>query len=70
MEQTRDASLQSAYDAKFRSFVLRVSVLQVLLQEEPLDYDTIDAANTEVQKAHVAYNQARDAFAHSLDIRV
>ena len=66
MNQGKNISLQGAYEAKFRSFVIRVSALQMLMEDEPQNHEDIEAAWTEVETARIEYNHARDAFARSM----
>ena len=66
----KDTSLRGKYDEKFRSFVVHVSAMQILMEAEPRDPTAIDAATNEAHTAHVAYSQARDAFARSLAVGV
>jgi hypothetical protein len=66
LNQGKNISLQGAYETKFRSFVLRVSALQILMEDEPQNHEDIEAASTEVETARVEYNRARDAFARSV----
>ena len=60
------ASLEVAYRAAFEDFSRQAKRVQSLAERRAGDYKTFETALVQLEKAHLAYKEARDAFVRSL----
>ena len=60
------ASVEEDYRYAFEDFSRKAERVQFLTEHPTGDRKTFEAALVELEKAHLAYNQARDAFVQSL----
>src|SRR5580692_11874628 len=59
-------SLEGAYRSAFEDFSSKAQQVQLLTEHPTGDRKAFETALLELEKAHLAYNQARDAFVRSL----
>ena len=59
-------SLDSAYRSAFEDFSRKAQRIQSLTENPTGDRKAFETALLELEKAHLAYNDARDAFVRSL----
>lgn len=59
-------SVEDEYRSAFEDFSQRAQRVQYLTEHPSGDRKAFEAALLELEKAHLAYNQARDAFVRSL----
>ncbi len=59
-------SLEVAYRAAFEHFSRQAKRVQFLTERQADDHKAFETALVELEKAHLAYKEARDAFVRSL----
>jgi hypothetical protein len=59
-------SSESEYRSAFEDFSHKAQRVQILMEHPGGDQEALEAALLELEKAHIAYDQARDAFVESL----
>jgi hypothetical protein len=59
---TRTVEVEAEYRNTFEEFSRRAERMQHLAAQRNIDRKAFETALLELEKAHVAYNQARDAF--------
>jgi hypothetical protein len=62
----RTREIEAEYRQAFENFSRKAERVQSLSAQPSTDGQTFDAALVELERAHLAYNQARDAFLRSL----
>jgi hypothetical protein len=60
------ASVQDEYRSAFENFSRKAQNIQFLTEHPSGDRKAFETALLELEKAHLAYNQARDVFVRSL----
>jgi hypothetical protein len=60
------ASVEVEYRSAFEDFSRKAQQVQSLMEHPTGDRKALETALLELEKAHLAYNQARDAFVSSL----
>jgi hypothetical protein len=63
---TRVLEVEAEYRDTFEDFSRKAQRVQSLAAQQHTDGEAFEAALFELEKAHLAYNQARDAFLRSL----
>ena len=63
---TRIRELEAEYRAAFENFSRKADRVQALSAQASTDGQTFEAALLDLERAHLAYNQARDEFLRSL----
>jgi hypothetical protein len=61
-----EASVEVEYRSAFEDFSRTAQLVQFLTENPSGDREAFEGALLELEKAHLAYNQARDAFVRSL----
>jgi|ERR1700733_7142299 len=60
------ASVEVEYRSAFEDFSRKAQQVQLLTEHPTGDRNAFEAALLELEKAHLAYNEARDAFVRSM----
>jgi hypothetical protein len=60
------ASIEGEYRSAFEDFSRKAQRVQALTENPTGDRNAFETALLELEKAHLAYNEARDAFVRSL----
>jgi len=60
------ASVEVGYRSAFEDFSRKAQQVQLLTEHPTGDRNAFEAALLELEKAHLAYNEARDAFVRSM----
>jgi hypothetical protein len=63
---TRTVEVEAEYQFAFEEFSKKAQRVQSLAAQQNTDENAFETALFELEKAHLAYNQARDAFLRSL----
>ena len=63
---TRSREVEAEYRDTFEDFSRKAQHMQLLTAQQNTDGKDFEAALLELERAHLAYNQARDTFLQSL----